>query len=70
MLRASAIWSCWSGVAVSGRHVTEVALPSRPPAPKYSMLVMSAYIPTRLTSRVHYHSGVEAFYTVDGEQCL
>ncbi|HYK25027.1 MAG TPA: cupin domain-containing protein, partial [Steroidobacteraceae bacterium] len=22
------------------------------------------------TSRVHYHSGVEAFYTVDGEQCL
>jgi len=52
------------------RHVTELALPSLPPAPKYSMLVMSAYIPTGLTSRVHYHSGVEAFYTVDGEQCL
>jgi quercetin dioxygenase-like cupin family protein len=53
-----------------GRHVTAVALPSLPPAPKYSMLVMSAYIPAGLTSRVHYHSGVEAFYTVDGEQCL
>ena len=23
-----------------------------------------------MTSRVHFHSGVEAFYTVDGEQCL
>jgi quercetin dioxygenase-like cupin family protein len=53
-----------------GRHVTEVALPPLPPAPKYSMLVMSAYIQPGQTSRVHYHSGVEAFYTVDGEQCL
>jgi len=34
------------------------------------MLVMSAYIPSGLTSRVHHHSGVEAFYVVDGEQCL
>jgi quercetin dioxygenase-like cupin family protein len=53
-----------------GHHVTIVALPPLPPAPKYSMLVMSAYIPPGMTSRVHYHSGVEAFYTVDGEQCL
>jgi len=34
------------------------------------MLVISAYIPAGMTSRVHFHSGVEAFYTVDGEQCL
>ncbi len=34
------------------------------------MLVISAYIPPGLTSRVHLHSGVEAFYVVDGEQCL
>ena len=34
------------------------------------MLVISAYIPGGMTSRVHFHSGVEAFYTVDGEQCL
>lgn len=53
-----------------GQHVTEVALPSLPPAPKYAMLVMSAYIPPPLTSRVHHHSGVEAFFVVDGEQCL
>jgi quercetin dioxygenase-like cupin family protein len=53
-----------------GRHVTAVALPPLPSAPKYSMLVISAYIPAGLTSRVHLHSGVEAFYVVDGEQCL
>jgi len=34
------------------------------------MLVISAYITAGLTSRVHNHSGVEAFYAVDGEQCL
>jgi quercetin dioxygenase-like cupin family protein len=53
-----------------GRHVTQVRLPPLPPAPKYSMLVISAYITPGLTSRVHHHSGVEAFYVVDGEQCL
>lgn len=53
-----------------GQHVTQVALPPLPPAPKYSMLVISAYIPPGLRSRVHLHSGVEAFYVVDGEQCL
>jgi quercetin dioxygenase-like cupin family protein len=34
------------------------------------MLVISSNIPVGLTSRVHHHSGVEAFYVVDGEQCL
>jgi len=34
------------------------------------MLVISDYIPAGRTSRVHSHSGVEAFYTVDGDQCL
>jgi quercetin dioxygenase-like cupin family protein len=53
-----------------GQHVTHVALPALPPAPKYSMLVMSAYIPSGLTSRIHTHSGVEGFYVVDGQQCL
>lgn len=53
-----------------GEHVTDVPLPPLPAAPKYSMLVISANIPAGLTSRVHNHSGVEAFYTVDGEQCL
>ena len=53
-----------------GQHVTQVGLPPLPPAPKYSMLVISAYITAGLTSRVHHHSGVEAFYVVAGEQCL
>ena len=53
-----------------GQHVTEVKLLPLPEAPKYSMVVISAYIPSGLTSRVHVHSGVEAFYVVDGEQCL
>ena len=50
--------------------MTHVALPALPLAPKYSMLVMSAYIPAGLTSRIHMHSGVEVFYVVDGQQCL
>ncbi|HTE46052.1 MAG TPA: cupin domain-containing protein [Gemmatimonadaceae bacterium] len=53
-----------------GEHVAQVDLPALPPAAKYSMLVISAYIPAGMTSRFHLHSGVEAFYTVDGEQCL
>ena len=53
-----------------GSHVAEVNLSPLPKANSYSMLVISAYIPAGMTSRVHYHSGVEAFYTVDGEQCL
>lgn len=53
-----------------GAHVNQVLLPPLPPARKYSMLVISSYIPVGLTSRVHHHSGVETFYVVDGEQCL
>jgi quercetin dioxygenase-like cupin family protein len=53
-----------------GQHVKQVKLPALPPAKGYSMLVMSAYIPAGLTSRIHTHSGVEGFYVVDGQQCL
>ncbi|HEY7236299.1 MAG TPA: cupin domain-containing protein [Gemmatimonadaceae bacterium] len=53
-----------------GTHVAAVRLLPLPPADRYAMLVISAYIPAGLTSRVHVHSGVEAFYVVDGEQCL
>ena len=53
-----------------GRHIAQVNLSPLPKADGYSMLVISAYIPAGMTSRVHFHSGVEAFYTVDGEQCL
>jgi quercetin dioxygenase-like cupin family protein len=53
-----------------GEHVARVKLSPLPEAANYSMLVISAYIPSGMTSRVHLHSGVEAFYVVDGEQCL
>ena len=48
-----------------GEHVAQVKLSPLPEASKYSMRVLSAYIPSGMTSRVHLHSGVEAFYTVD-----
>jgi quercetin dioxygenase-like cupin family protein len=53
-----------------GQHVAAAALPALPPAEKYAMLAMSAYIPSGLTSRFHQHSGVEGFFVVDGQQCL
>jgi quercetin dioxygenase-like cupin family protein len=53
-----------------GLHVAAAALPALPPAEKYAMLAMSAYIPSGLTSRFHHHSGVEGFFVVDGQQCL
>jgi quercetin dioxygenase-like cupin family protein len=53
-----------------GQHVAALALPALPPAEKYAMLAMSAYIPSGLTSRFHHHSGVEGFFVVDGQQCL
>jgi quercetin dioxygenase-like cupin family protein len=53
-----------------GHHIAQVALPSLPPAKKYALLVYSSYIQPGLTSRIHYHSGPEAFYVVEGEGCL
>ena len=53
-----------------GQHVGSAALPALPPAAKYAMLAMSAYIPSGLTSRFHHHSGVEGFFVADGQQCL
>ena len=53
-----------------GQHVTQVELGPLPPAAKYALLVYSSFIPPGLTSRVHHHPGPEAFYVVDGEQCL
>jgi hypothetical protein len=52
------------------QHIALVKLSPLPTAPSYSIRVLSAYIPSGMTSRVHFHSGVEAIYTVDGEQCV
>jgi quercetin dioxygenase-like cupin family protein len=53
-----------------GQHVAATSLPALPPAEKYAMLAMSAYIPSGLTSRFHHHSGVEGLFVADGQQCL
>jgi quercetin dioxygenase-like cupin family protein len=53
-----------------GKHIATVNLSPLPKADAYTMVVISAYIPAGMTSRVHFHSGVEAFYDVDGQQCL
>lgn len=53
-----------------GEHVAQIKLSPLPPAASYSMRILSAYIPAGMTSRVHFHSGVESIYTVDGEQCV
>lgn len=53
-----------------GTDISQVLLPRLPSAREYSLLAISAYVPQGMTSRVHHHSGVEAFYTVDGQQCL
>ncbi len=53
-----------------GEQVAQTKISPLPPAASYAMLVISANIPAGMTSRVHLHSGVEAFYVVDGEQCL
>ena len=52
-----------------GRHVAHLELPL-PPAPKYSMQVISASFMPGMASLVHLHSGAEAWYVVAGEQCL
>jgi quercetin dioxygenase-like cupin family protein len=53
-----------------GQHVATVALPPLPPASQYRLLVISSFVEPNMTSRVHHHSGVEAFYGVDGDACL
>jgi quercetin dioxygenase-like cupin family protein len=53
-----------------GQHVAEMKISPLPEAASYSMMVISAYIPAGMTSRVHFHSGVEAFYAVEGDGCL
>lgn len=53
-----------------GQHVATVALPRLPRAVQYRLLVISAYVEAHQTSRVHHHSGVEAFYATEGEACL
>ena len=53
-----------------GRHVTQVGPLALPPAAKYAMQVQTSWFAPGMYSLVHHHSGVEAFYVVEGEACL
>ena len=53
-----------------GVHVAEVGPLQLPRAEKYSMQALSAAFTPGMYSLVHHHSGVEAFYVIEGEQCL
>lgn len=53
-----------------GRHVTLVGPLPLPPAARYTMQVFSAAFRPGMYSLVHQHSGAEAWYMLEGEQCL
>jgi len=53
-----------------GRHEVEVGPLPLPKAAKYGLQINSAKFTPGMYSRVHSHSGVEAFYVLEGEQCL
>jgi quercetin dioxygenase-like cupin family protein len=53
-----------------GRHVAQSGPLELPRAPRYSVQVLSAAFEPGMYSLVHHHSGVEAWYVTQGEQCL
>jgi quercetin dioxygenase-like cupin family protein len=53
-----------------GRHVAQVGPLPLPPAQRYAMQVNSAAFTAGMYTLVHHHSGAEAFYVTEGEQCL
>jgi quercetin dioxygenase-like cupin family protein len=54
----------------AGKHQTQVGPLPLPKAEKYSLQVNAAKFTPGMYSRIHNHSGVEAFYVLEGEQCL
>jgi quercetin dioxygenase-like cupin family protein len=52
-----------------GQHVVQVGPLPLPRAPRLSMNVISSAFAPGMYSAVHHHSGVEAFYVLEGEQC-
>ncbi len=53
-----------------GIHVTQVGPLQLPRAPKYAIQVNSSKFTPGMYSLAHLHSGVEAFYVIEGELCL
>ena len=52
-----------------GQHAAQVGPLALPKAPKLAMNVISSVFAPGMYSAVHHHSGVEAFYMLEGEQC-
>ena len=53
-----------------GKHRADIGpLPVEPSRP-LSMMIMSAYFEPEQITTVHVHSGPEALYVVEGEQCM
>ena len=53
-----------------GRHVAWVGPLALPAAGRYTMRVQSSLLLPGATTPAHTHSGTEAVYVVDGEQCM
>src|SRR6201985_1520430 len=53
-----------------GHHVSQVGPLPLPKAPTYAIQVQSAVFPPGMYSLLHYHSGVEAVYVIQGEACF
>jgi quercetin dioxygenase-like cupin family protein len=53
-----------------GHHVAWIGPLTLPTADQYSMRVLSSLLMPGSTTPIHTHSGPEAFYIVDGKQCI
>ena len=53
-----------------GRHVSWIGPLALPAADRYTMRVQSSLLLPGSTTHAHTHSGTEAVYVVDGEQCM
>jgi quercetin dioxygenase-like cupin family protein len=53
-----------------GHHVAQIGPLDLPSASRYTMRVLSSSLAPGSTTPIHTHSGPEAFYIVDGEQCI
>jgi quercetin dioxygenase-like cupin family protein len=53
-----------------GMHIAEVGPLPLPAASNYAMNVISSAFTPGMYSTAHHHSGVEAFYVLEGKQCL
>lgn len=54
----------------NGEHIGRIGPLSPLPAERYTMRVLSSLLKPGATTPIHVHPGPEAFYLIDGEQCI